>query len=255
MFLFLLLAVISVTAFCVNDTVTSNEVVVNLTGNSLKGFLINNWAAFASIILVLIWECFLGETSKIKENSTIKLIYSWVISFLKKKAGKAMVIAAVFGFSVLGSNAINAQSSPWSGFLKPVSENSHLKLSKYSLTATDSTYISTTTGTWLFRPSLSLTAVLVDLKTKEIETLTSVGTGLSYGNYTTSSSGTAYCSYSFNASLLTQVSISGTTTANFGGAISADVFNKTIGLLIGYLGTSGFADGHIVIGTSFSYSF
>jgi hypothetical protein len=156
-------------------------------------------------------------------------------------------------FFMLSAGAANAQS-PWSGFLKPIKENQVLKNKMYSLTESSDDTNSLTSGTWLFRPSLSLTAVLVDLKTKDVETLNSVGTGISYGNFTTTD-GTAYCNYSFNASILTQVTISGTTTANFGGAISADVFNKTIGLLIGYLGTSGFADGHIVIGTSFSYSF
>ena len=253
--LFLFLAAVSVAAFCSASDSTAQAALVDaglsptvawliVTG---LGLILGHVAIptkFASVLfyiqkaidyaqIALTW---LNEKTN---NGQVKNFYK-----------KASVVLILISLSVFA----NAQS-PWSGFLKPVNENpilksQNLKASLYS--EADST--STTSGSWLFRPSLSLTAVLVDLKTKDISSMTSVGTGISYGNFTTTN-GTAYCNYSFNASLLTKVDISGTTTANFGAAISGDIFNKTIGLLVGYLGTSGFANGHIVIGTSFSYSF
>jgi hypothetical protein len=252
MFLFLLLAVISITAFCVNDSI-SNEVPLNVSGSSFKELIMNNWAVILYFVLYTVWEFALGETSKIKANSTVKLIYNWVTSFLKKKAGKVTIIAVVFGCSVVGLNA--QTGNPWKGFLKPVALNENFKVSKLKVDSTATTVTTATTSTtFLFRPSVAVTGVLFDLKTKETQTLTGAGIGISYGSYTVTN-GVSYCNYSFNASLLTQVKINSTTTANFGAAASIDVFNKVVGLLVGYLGTSGFANGHMVVGTTFSYSF
>jgi hypothetical protein len=248
MFLLLLLAVISITAFCVNDSI--GEVPLNVSGSSFKELIINNWAAILTFVLYAVWEFALGETSKIKANSTIKLMYGWVMSFLKKKVTKVIIIAAVFGCSVTGLNA--QTGSAWNGFFKPVAQNENFKVLKLSV---DSTITSTSkTSAFLFRPSVTVTGVLFDLKTKETQTLTGAGVGVSYGSYTVTN-GTSYCNYSFNASLLTQIKINDETTANFGAAVSVDVFNKVVGLLVGYLGTNGFANGHMVVGTTFSYSF
>jgi hypothetical protein len=248
MFLLLLLVVISITAFCVNDSI--EEVPLNVSGGSFKDLIINNWAAILTFVLYAVWEFALGETSKVKANSTVKLVYNWVMSFLKKKAGKVTIIAVVFGCSVVGLNA--QTSSPWKGFFKPVAQNENFKTLKADATGTITS--TTKTEAFLFRPSVTVTGVLFDLKTKETQTLTGAGVGLSYGNYTVTN-GSSYCNYSFNASLLTSVKINDETTANFGAAGSIDVFNKVVGLLVGYLGTNGFANGHMVIGTTFSYSF
>lgn len=248
MFLFLLFAVISITAFCVNDSI--GEVPLNVSGSSFKELIMNNWAVILTFILYAVWEFALGETSKIKANSTVKLIYNWVMAALKKKVTKVIIIAVVFGCSVIGLNA--QTGNPWKGFFKSVAQNENFKTLKADVTGTVTS--STKTDAFLFRPSVTITGVLFDLKTKETQTLTGAGVGISYGSYTVTN-GSSYCNYSFNASLLTSVKINDETTANFGAAASIDVFNKVVGLLVGYLGTSGFANGHMVVGTTFSYSF
>ncbi len=250
MFLFLVLAVISITAFCVNDSI--GEVPLNVSGSSFKELIMNNWTVILTFVLFSIWEFALGKTSKIKQNSTIELIYSWVMAALKKKVIKIIIIAAVFGCSVAGLNATAQTGNSWKGFFKPVAQNENFKVLKLSV---DSTVTSTSKiNAFLFRPSVTVTGVLFDLKTKETQTLTGAGVGVSYGSYTVTN-GSSYCNYSFNASLLTQIKINEETTANFGAAVSVDVFNKVVGLLVGYLGTNGFANGHMVVGTTFSYSF
>jgi chromate transport protein ChrA len=228
------------------------EVPLNVSGSSFKELIVGNWAAILTFVLYAVWEFALGETSKIKANSTVKLIYNWIMSFLKKKAGKVTIIAVVFGCSVLGSN-VNAQS-PFDGFFNPIAQNENFKVKKLQLDSTTTLTTPVASTSFLFRPSVAVTGVLFDLKTKETQTLTGAGFGISYGSYTVTN-GVSYCNYSFNASLLTAIKINDETTANFGVAASVDVFNKVVGLLVGYLGTSGFADGHIVAGTTFSYSF
>jgi hypothetical protein len=61
--------------------------------------------------------------------------------------------------------------------------------------------------------------------------------------------GKAYCNYSVNACLLTEVSLSGEISTSFGAAITADVFNKIIGAGVGYL------DKHPMLLLTVSYSF
>lgn len=81
-----------------------------------------------------------------------------------------------------------------------------------------------------------------------MQTLSSVGTGVSYGNFT-QVNGQPYCNYSLNAALLTQIKLDGVTSTNFGAAITGDVFNKFIGAGVGYI------DKHVLFLTSVSVSF
>ena len=135
---------------------------------------------------------------------------------------------------------INAQS-PFKGFFKPVSTN---------LVFANQSAILGGTDIWLFRPSISLTAVAVQFGGGQpvMQTLSSVGTGISYGNFT-QIDGKPYCNYSVNVALLTQIKIDGVTSANFGAALTGDVFNKLIGAGVGYI------DKHVLLLTSVSISF
>ena len=103
---------------------------------------------------------------------------------------------------------------------------------------------------------MTLTALAFDLNTNKplAQSLQSIGTGISYGKFETIDN-TPYCDYSFNAALLTKVNINGDNSPGFGGSLTVDVFNKTVGLGVGYLGQNGFANGHVLLLTSISYSF
>ena len=148
-------------------------------------------------------------------------------------------------FLAFALTTIEAQS-PWKEFFKPVKER--------QIFQTQKAIFGGSTGTWAFAPDVSIEGVGIDLKTKEIEALSGVGLGVSYGNYTTQSDGTVYCNYSINADFLSKVNIGGQTTAGLGGVIAVDVFNKFLGAFVGYRGENGFANGHILIGGKLSIS-
>jgi hypothetical protein len=103
---------------------------------------------------------------------------------------------------------------------------------------------------WLLRPYFSLTAAAVQFGggTPKTYALNSFGLGVSYGKYGEVST-KAYCYYSVNLSLLTQVELSGVMSTAFGGALTIDVFDKIIGIGVGYL------DKHVMLLTTISYSF
>jgi hypothetical protein len=131
---------------------------------------------------------------------------------------------------------------PWKGFFKPVST---------VLPKTYSASLSATAATseWLFRPSVTVTAYAIQFGPQaQSQSLSSVGTGISYGNFS-QVNGQAYCNYSFNALLLTRINIGGQTSTTFGAALTGDVFNKIIGLGIGYINNKA------MLLTTLSYSF
>jgi hypothetical protein len=138
---------------------------------------------------------------------------------------------------------IQAQTSPFKGFFKPAKE---VVQTNYMV----SSDVNAATSHWVFRPSLTLTAVAIQLGGSQplSQSLKSVGTGISYANFSVVN-GNPYCNYSLNASLLTQIVLSGQTSETFGASLTADVFNKVIGAGLGYLNQKVF------LLTTISYSF
>ena len=105
-------------------------------------------------------------------------------------------------------------------------------------------------NTWMFRPNVFITASAIQFGGGEpvMVSFKSSGMGISYGNFTTVND-KAYCSYSVNASVLTSVILGGETSTEWGAAVTGDVFNKLIGVGVGYL------DGHTLLLLTVSYSF
>jgi hypothetical protein len=104
----------------------------------------------------------------------------------------------------------------------------------------------------VFLPRLSLSVTGFGLSfgggKPTTQSFNSAGLGISYGEYTTVN-GEAYCNYSFNIALLLAVEITGSTDVHAGVIGTVDVFNKFVGIGIGYLNK------HPMLITSFSYSF
>jgi len=229
MFLFLLLAVICITAFSINDTIVSNEVPLNVSGGSFKELIINNWAAILSFVLYALWEFALGETSKIKANSTIRWVYDLIMRFLKKKAIKVIIIATVFGCSVVGLNA--QTGNPWKGFFKP--KNECFAEQKYSLTVDSSTTTTTVlnVNTFKFRAAATVSGFAVPFNSTEaVSSFQIAGMGLSYGYYTS----TTYCKYAVNAFIVSNLKLGDLTSAKAGGLVTAGFFNNYLNIGIMY---------------------
>jgi hypothetical protein len=171
------------------------------------------------------------------------------------KCLSVLFLLTLFTFSA------NAQSA-WSGFFSPITKVLSVEHPKifYSESAKSGQILTATAPgdsmVWKFRPSLQLTGVCYQLNTPYplAASLSSAGVGIEYGKFT-SVNGIPYCNYSFNANLLTKITYNSQTTTGFGAAITANVFNNEIGIGAGYLGTTGFQNGHMVLITTFSYSF
>lgn len=93
-----------------------------------------------------------------------------------------------------------------------------------------------TISPWLPRIAVSLTALAIDFTDKPIlsHSLSSIGFGMSYGKYSIVNE-KPYCNFSVNALLLTQIKIGDTENTKLGGALTIDVFNKLIGIGVGYV--------------------
>ena len=104
--------------------------------------------------------------------------------------------------------------------------------------------------TVMFRPNVFITAEAVRFGGGEPQMVAfkSSGMGISCGWFS-DVDGKAYCNYSVNASLLTSVILGGETSTEWGAAVTADVFNKLIGVGVGYL------DCHPLLLLTVSYSF
>ena len=124
---------------------------------------------------------------------------------------------------LLISLSINAQ---FKGFFKPVNQVVARNLTLQFKSG------ETIKPEWLFRPSITLTALAVDFKGGAVQSFNSAGLGLSYSKF----SNTAYCLFSINGLFLTSVELGGTiTSSKVGGAITVDVFNKLVGAGIAYI--------------------
>jgi len=123
---------------------------------------------------------------------------------------------------------VNAQS-PWSGFFKPVKvENSKLK----AIFGQTSTF-----SIWLFRPTISLSAIKMQYvggdKSFENSSLQTLGTGISYQQITTTDA-VVYTNLAVNGLVLYNMDFSGTKPINLGIAATVGVFNNLISGGIGF---------------------
>lgn len=145
---------------------------------------------------------------------------------------RIMILALIM--SGIGFTA-KAQS-PFNGFFKPYKAISFE--AKYSLGAE-----SVTSGKWLFRPQVAITAVNINLKTKETSTFSSAGLGIGY-NHFSNVQGEPFNDYGANLLLLigenqetNKASFSVAAVFNALGWINLgpiyDTSNNTFGLLTG----------------------
>jgi hypothetical protein len=160
------------------------------------------------------------------------------ITFKTKPMKKLLLIAIVCAFAI----SANAQLK---GFFSPI-DNVVVERSSIKDVGVRLGDVSP----WLLRPYFSLTAAAIQFGggTPKTYALNSFGLGVSYGKYGEVNT-KAYCYYSVNLSLLTQVELSGVMSTAFGGALTIDVFDKIIGIGVGYL------DKHVMLLTTISYSF
>jgi len=188
-----------------------------------------------------ILEALLFIVKKINEKTNVD------IPTIRKRraAAKVGMLAMLF----LIPSAAFSQGGP--GFFKPMTGyavQQKIEMRNISLRAEGEQI--EVKAAWFLRPAVALTAVAVDLSTRPVttSTLSSVGTGVSYGKFSIVE-GADYCNFSVNALLLTGVVLKDQVSTKIGGAVVADAFNKLVGLGLGYL------DGSVVLLTTISYSF
>ena len=144
---------------------------------------------------------------------------------------RLIILLVLMAFAV----TLTAQS-PFNGFFKPSKAISFE--AKYSLGA-----MTVTSGKWLFRPQVAITAVQINLKTREAMTFNSAGMGIGY-NHFANFQGEAFNDYGFNFLLLIGKNIeSSEATFSVAAVVNAlgwinlgpiyDVSNNKFGLLTG----------------------
>lgn len=228
----------TLTGFGLNSTVSWT--IITLLGLIIGHFAVpEKWAS----VLIYVEKATLGLYTflhwlNLKTNKVSRTQRTERDLELRGRLKKTLTMVALL--LIVGS--ASAQS-PWSGFFKPVKLD---QINTISLKSTDelSTYA------WLFRPSATLTAVAIDFSSGSVksQSLSSVGLGVSYGKFSTVED-KAYCTYSFNALLLTSVKIGDEQSAALGGAVTVDAFNKLVGFGVGYI------DKSLMMLTTISYSF
>jgi len=134
----------------------------------------------------------------------------------------------------------NAQS-PFKGFFQPVTIETVVEQADAKGVFENMT--------WLFRPSVALTAIAIDVSEKPVinNALSSAGLGLSFGKFSIIDD-EAYCTFSVNASLLTSIKVNDIVSTKIGGALTVDVFNKFLGFGCAYI------DNKFLLLTTISYS-
>jgi hypothetical protein len=139
-----------------------------------------------------------------------------------KKSVQILIIAVMLA----GIGFTAGAQSKWDGFFKPVDKN------LFSLMATSP---GKTTNVWMFRPTVSITAMQF-VPDKEqgflVNAFNSAGTGISYNHYI-EQNGEPYANYGFNLLLLFGYDTSETTPASLSFAGTVTAF-QLINLGIGY---------------------
>jgi hypothetical protein len=230
----------TLTGVGLNSTVS--WVIVTLLGLIIGHFAVpQKWAS----ILIYVEKIALGFYTflhwlNLKTNKVSRTQKTERDLELRGRLKKTLTIIAL----LLIVGTASAQSR-WSGFFEPVKKE---RLNTIQLKSSKDGIFET--GAWLFRPSATLTAVAIDFSSGSVtsQSLSSVGLGVSYGKFSTVEE-KAYCTYSFNALLLTSVKIGDEQSTSLGGAVTIDAFNKLVGFGVGYI------DKSFMMLTTISYSF
>lgn len=140
--------------------------------------------------------------------------------------------------------SLNAQQSPWRGFVRPVKQvvaedlneikvENFNRMEKYAFNP-DSIIVAPN-AYMFFRPTTMITFAAIDFYEKPaiIKSLEIIGVGLSYGKYSADNS--AYCEYSINGMLISSYKFGDKEGIKIGAAITADIFNKFVGGGVGYI--------------------
>jgi hypothetical protein len=163
------------------------------------------------------------NTNRLSEKQKqVKAAFDNELKSMKKKGIVIPTILLLLIFSI-GANA----QSKFTGFFGPI--NKAVKDRQVSLKAEGA---STVTSVFLFRPSASLTAVLIEFNspTPLSHSLSAIGFGVSYGKYTLDASGNSYCNYAVNGSLWTSMLIGENVGSKMGLSVTGEILNRLIGL-------------------------
>jgi hypothetical protein len=216
---------LAVAAFCQVDDGGLKDALINIGINP-------SWALVASIlfttiVLQVIPQKWAGVTHLLRN------IFYGIYLFLKKvdeklnNVSKSQKLKKAAGVVILllAVSAINAQS--FSGFLKPSDQ-----VVKSIVLRDDGQEV--IKPILLFRPYVAMTAQAYNLKDKTVGFLNGAGFGLSYGKYTPVND-KAWCNWSVNATLLTQVSIGDVMEAKVGPAVSLGLLDNLFSAGVGYV--------------------
>jgi hypothetical protein len=245
--LFVLIGLLFAVVFMVGAQVSDSTISVNYHfGDSIANFWYQNmWTLiFAALYFLSEW---LGETNKVPEGSVWKKALNFVLSIVKKKAGKVSVIIGAILFLGLGfGGEMKAQENPWKGFFK----EKQTAVNQHQFFKSNDTIISISDKVLLFRGSAAVVGTAISIgKNVETSSFSAAGFGISYGAYNE----TAYCLYSVNAFVMPTFKMGDVVSTKIGGAVTVDVFDKLFGVGIGYADFgSGFK---FQILTTLSYSF
>jgi hypothetical protein len=162
------------------------------------------------------------------------------IDKIKNMKKRILLIFTLLCFVV----SLNAQQSPWRGFIKPVKhvvaeDLSEIKVENFNRMEkygfNPDSIIVKPDAYMFFRPTFMLSFAAIDFYEKPavIKSLEIAGVGISYGKF--SADNQAYCEYSVNALLISSYKFGDVQGVKIGGAITADIFNKLIGGGVGYI--------------------
>jgi hypothetical protein len=141
------------------------------------------------------------------------------------KLTKFIIIAVL----LTGIGLTATAQSKFKGFFKPVQDDIfEVPRSMGAMTVNPAQ-----PGTWLFRPTVSITAMQLTLqKTVIVNSFQSLGTGLSYNHYI-NQNGLPYSDYGFNLLILYNYDLGGSTPVNISFASTVTAF-EIVNVGIGY---------------------
>lgn len=209
----------------IGQEVTDSTATVTYTlGDSIVEFLQKNMWTLIFVVLYLVSE-WLGETAQVPEGSIWRKILNWALQLARKKGtlspkmkagyvkfaktGKVMMFGIILSALSLGASA----QDPWKGFFRPVDKD------MFALKA-DADFKS---STWLFRPTVELSALQLiynkEEKAFDASSLTSGGIGIGYQHFI-EVNGEPYNNFGFNFLMLIDAIPLETTNTAISGAVT-----------------------------------
>jgi len=129
---------------------------------------------------------------------------------------------------LVGMTGIVSAQGPFTGFFKSTDQN--IK----AIAARQDVPVEGITKQMLLRPYVNITAQAYNFKDKTVGSFLAQGMGLSYGLYSAVNN-KAWCNFSVNASLLTQIQLGDVIDTEFGGALSVGLFDNLLSIGTGYV--------------------